>query len=560
MPSSSERINTFEGELPDQSDDDHSLQPETGIVPERVDLYARIIDLPSADDMPPDEDTVTAEITGEYRITANERSITLKGNQLFVLNALLVLGPGFHTMREIMELGLQQPNRSLAIKSTQIAGAMRAVENKLFLITQQNAIIRADGAVGLNPGIFFVDRRGTDNEPSQNAKDAQEKRDEAVRQREATIRDIHKLFKTDHRIHHHTRDYRIKGLGEEPLPTDASELTVHFQGSDQYRLLSAYDERVLFGWIDAGLDAHWLGTMLRSFTDPELREAFVKLAAAYDVLVYANTRLVTNIAKPYSDQFHIPLTDLTQEGTIGLMTAVGRFNIKTGNKFSTFATWWIRQSISRYVANTLRIIRAPVHIHEEWRRMIKRRRDLSAELGREASDNEVAAALSVTPERIRFLDVAGAPEIDTLNRRRRQRRSANDDANEIEVGDTIENTNDPLVAILKDVDLSDEATSLFFGTEMDDRVRIVLALRYGLRFPLLMQLKVELRGKQHPWTFDRIVNELALDGSMTLQQIADLLPITRERVRQLEERGLRAIRRRWGIPEPANKSTKKKSA
>lgn len=150
--------------------------------------------------------------------------------------------------------------------------------------------------------------------------------------------------------------------------------------------------------LPGGLKARLLGKRLQQLQN-ELADNRVQLERAKEELVQRNLRLVVDIAKRFTGR-GLGFLDLIQEGNIGLMRAAERFQYQKGFKFSTYATWWIRQGILRAVADQSRTIRVPVHTTEAWQRMIKISHRLAQKLGREPSNEEVALALAVKPERV----------------------------------------------------------------------------------------------------------------------------------------------------------------
>ncbi len=228
-------------------------------------------------------------------------------------------------------------------------------------------------------------------------------------------------------------------------------------------------------------------------------------ARARQRLIEKNLRLVVSVAKKYRGM-GLPFEDLIQEGNMGLMKAVEKFDPDRGFRFSTYATWWIRQAVQRAVADKGRTIRVPVHMGEKIRKMARAYNELSAELGRDASDEEVAERLEWTPKEVR--DVKGAmPDASSLN----QPLGSEEDASEIGEFVEDERASDTAGEVMREMETVQLGEAI---EQLPERHRYVLVRRYGLD--------------------DRDV--------ATLAELSDELNISRERVRQLQREAERMLK------------------
>jgi len=286
----------------------------------------------------------------------------------------------------------------------------------------------------------------------------------------------------------------------------ADLVRVYLNGIGRTALLTAEAEVELAKRIEAGVFAqHMLESAdLAPARRAELTALVVDGHRAKNHLLEANLRLVVSLAKRYTGR-GMPLLDLIQEGNLGLIRAVEKFDYTKGFKFSTYATWWIRQAITRGMADQSRTIRLPVHLVEQVNKLARIKRDLHQQMGREATTEELASEAGLTPEKVTdLLDHARDPvSLDMPV-------GAEEDA--------------PLGDFIQDGEATDAESAVISGllqddlrrvlATLDDREHSVIRLRYGLD-----------------------------DGQpRTLDQIGKAFGLSRERVRQIEREVMAKLR------------------
>jgi RNA polymerase primary sigma factor len=236
----------------------------------------------------------------------------------------------------------------------------------------------------------------------------------------------------------------------------------------------------------------------------ELQHSIEDGWAAREHLITANSRLVISVAKKYMGR-GVPFLDLIQEGNIGLIRAAKKFDYRRGHKFSTYATWWIRQAVTRAIADQGRTIRVPVHMGDQINKMLRISHQLTQRLGRDPSTEELAEALDVTPKKVEnMIQVARRPlSLETPT----------DEEEDSILGDFIQDEESPAPVEMVTQNLLREHLQDVLN-ELPPREVRILQLRYGL-----------------------------LDGqSYTLEEVGKKMGVTRERVRQIEAQALSRLR------------------
>ncbi|HEX6196165.1 MAG TPA: sigma-70 family RNA polymerase sigma factor [Jiangellaceae bacterium] len=277
-------------------------------------------------------------------------------------------------------------------------------------------------------------------------------------------------------------------------------------------LLNAEQEVELAKRIEAGVYAARLLEEAGTDPDAELPAGRDELEAiardgqeAKDHMIRANLRLVVSAARKYYRNVGMSFLDIVQDGNLGLMRAVEKFDHRKGFKFSTYAMWWIRQSIERGRADRARSIRLPVHVIENLSKLGRVERSLHLSLDREPTVEEVAAEAEMTPERVEYLREVSR-DVVSLD-------IPIGEDGETRIGDLIEDTTVLSAPDVVEFQALGEELHSLVGT-LPPREALIISMRYGLT-----------DGREH-----------------SLQEVADRVGLTKERVRQLEKQSLQQLR------------------
>lgn len=294
------------------------------------------------------------------------------------------------------------------------------------------------------------------------------------------------------------------------VPIDDS-VGLYFREMGQQQLLTAEEEVQLAKEIEAGRAAE---DQLKQVEDGELEldmdtvDELVRVREVGDAarahLIRANTRLVVSIAKKYRGR-GLQFLDLIQEGNVGLMKAVEKYDYLRGNRFSTYATWWIRQAVTRALANHGRTIRIPAHLGGRISKLYQVAQELEQEYGRQPTPEEIAESMELPAERVRWM-------LRTSRQPVHLERPVGDES-DAELGDFIEDNEAPPPAEMVAQTMLTEEIGVILD-QLTPREARILRLRYGLQ-----------------------------DGeSRTLKEVGEMFGLSRERIRQLEKEALRKLR------------------
>lgn len=357
----------------------------------------------------------------------------------------------------------------------------------------------------LEAGVEVVPNSGKEEDDDPETKDSKEEdegliseddddEDDEVSERDALLKILKKDLTTD-------AGYQAA------LDTD-DVVGLYLKEAGRVPLLTADEEVTLAKRMEAAVFANERmeaeSETLMWSEEQELRGTIIDGEKAQEHLIRANARLVISVAKKYIGR-GVPFLDLIQEGNIGLIRATNKFEYQRGHKFSTYATWWIRQAVSRAVADQGRTIRVPVHMGDQLNRMRRVQLQLLQELGREPKIEELATGMETTPDKVENLL--------EISRRPVSLETPIDDEGDSTFGDFVEDVNSPAP--------SDEVATHLLHEQLQQaldklppREAQILRLRYGLA-----------------------------DGRVyTLEEVGQTIGVTRERVRQLEAQALNRLR------------------
>lgn len=520
-------------------------KPEEETTPP-LDLYSAILspsELPAMRQVEATE-AIRAEISGDDTIKIGEQTVALNKHGVYVLNALLLLRDQPRTGVELrkQEQGFHPAAKTMATRNATFSATINNLMSRVNEAASKEVIKKIGNKrstrYAVNPRLVLTDTRsssatGKANEADDSRHDeepqpANEDESSPAVIRSRKLQAIIKRYDKHPLVQQTTSQYRKKSSGTRKFSEDA--LTDYLHEANQYKLLSANDERILFSDIDAGLAVCESVQDMASLSPAE-EETLAKVSAAYQTIYQTNLRLVVSIAKKYARYNMLSLQDLIQEGNIGLNKAAKRFDIQRGFRFSTYATQWIRQTVTRAIADTSRTIRMPVHTHEAWLKIRAASSKLRQELEREATPAEIAEATNLSADKVeKIIHLGQLTNTSSLN----QPVGENGD----EFADFVPDTTS-LETTIETLSDQEEIAALLTTSPLDIRELAVVGLRSGVYVRALGERTIKTpKGTK---TYDELMEQMPTTKGLTLEEVGDLFGLTRERIRQVEAQALEKL-------------------
>jgi len=516
----------------------------------RPDFYERIVVPANDSHMRYD---IPIEVVGDTLVRINSFVVALTGHKLFIFNALMMLRRDQERIRQadVVRRGFHPEGSTGAQKRAFVRG----IQDLMILINAaagepviQQHSKRGGSCYSVSPSFGFdeasraiskkksFDRLNIEEVTRPGADD-----EEVIEDAEASARKDRIAEMLIRKYGQHPEVARLVNRYKDPKARPIkAELQHYSQKAAQYKLLNAQEEVILGQRLRRGFEA--VNAMIaenRVIPTAEEKELFLKFVAAHQVFCNCNLRLVMNIANryTYAHSGGMDTSDLITEGNMGLITAVRRFDERKGFKFSTYATWWIRQNITRAIANKVRAIRLPVPIHERAQKMRKFVDEYEQEHEERPTNRQIAEHLDRPEADIELLQRFGRLEMDSL------------DMPVLEDGKTTrgELTADP--SLDSDIEyqmdiMSDqvELEGLLRQAKLSPRELVLLGYRYGVEIPAIIEARTELARQGYDLTLSQEVNATPVgDSDLSYDAIGKMLGLNRAQVKKLEDKTLNKI-------------------
>lgn len=307
----------------------------------------------------------------------------------------------------------------------------------------------------------------------------------------------------------------------------------YLKGAGSYDLLSREQEIELFSKIEDGYQMYSELGGINSDINPEQEKLLIELVAAHQVIYLSNLRLAFSVAKRYASftSAGLEVMDHVEEAQLGLLQAINRFNINEGMKFSTYGVWWIRQGVSRALANKSRTIRLPVHKNNQYIKVRQMVNEFQSDAGRDIEPEEIEQITGMGYAKYKELMRVGAPDLPSLDEALPHTWdfTLHHIIGKDYINDGIDAFSDheELVRVLGDI-------------KLEPREKMIIGLRFGVAPEIFDNPSIEVMGRTI--SYNSMYQAMTDSNGLTLQELSDGLGVTRERVRQLEKKTLEKIR------------------
>ena len=314
-----------------------------------------------------------------------------------------------------------------------------------------------------------------------------------------------------------------------------NEADFYFKNIGKLKVLTKDEEGFLFGKIENGL-SYYQKDVDFNMLALETEQAFIELVAAYQIILHSNIRLVINYARKFRRIEAVEAIDLIQDGMRGLDTGIKRFDTSRDGKLSTYAVWWIRQTVTKSLEKNGRLIRLPEELHQLWPKVLNSKDSFKNKFDREPTILEIAEDLNEDPKKVQTVMIFGDYNVKSLNET-----VSDESANSMEFGEMIidrtidsEREQEKILnreTLLKILDMSN----------LDNRGKFILGLRFGVSDESMGDLTIST--KKGSIEYRLAVQKLGDTGEgATLDEIAELIGLTRERIRQIVNASLKKLK------------------
>jgi RNA polymerase sigma factor (sigma-70 family) len=489
-----------------------------------TDFYARI----QLDEEPGSnsEQSDSIKIVSDTAIEVNGEIIELSGDKLFIFNALLNFKGKPARAEEIRRLGFREGS-SAAHTRMRFALSMRHLRQDLDSLGDRPMVQVSGATRGTR---YSLDSAVSVKDGRMQALLIGEK--PSYLERENVVTKLVQEYGQARYVETEIDRFREPTSGGMRLSQDS--VSDYFQLASGYRLLTKQDEVVLFGQIENGLRTY-ANLNNQHLITPEQEKSLMDLVAARQIIYVTNLRLAIKMSNPYRrNRGQLEQLDIIQEANDGLAKAIPRMDITKGYKFSTYATWWIKQGVARAIASTSREIRIPVHVHERYIKTKRKVQLLESALNREPTMEEIEAEAGISYTQYTELMSNGREYLTSLNH-------FVDAAGETELGSLLpDRVAEPENANFERVD---EVKSILATAPLTDTERVILGLRLGLSAEYFPDVSITTKSKKH-YTYAELQASIG-DGNQTGQKLIDIgkiFNLSAERVRQLERAALIKLR------------------